>query len=299
MTCITWKNADITHLVTLVTVEQSMTAAGREAQICALYIPDDSRFASLNPACGDAVAITAGDHTLFTGFVERVEWDSQSMLLTMICFEASSLLAKNEVYRTFYGSPKEIATALCRICDLPIKDLWDKPGKRFIPPSCGRTLFSLLREAYGNDSVVESSDGALVVRQTGTEEYALHKDAIFSLESAHDCDKLVTGAAVISAQGKELASVTQDQWESRYGIRRRVFALVGSQSQAIGQAQSHLTAPAYTGTMILPGDPGIRCGALVKPEQGAYGLCDQYLIRRVVHKLEAGVFTTTIGMVRL
>ncbi len=299
MTCITWKDTDITHLVTLVTVEQSMAAAGREARICALYVPEDPRFTILNPACGDAVAITAEDHSLFTGFVERVEWDSQSMLLTMICFEVSSLLAKNEVYRTFYGTPKEIATALCQICDLPIKDLWDKPGKRFIPPSCGRTLFSLLREAYGDDCVVESSNGALVVRQTGTEQYPLQNETIFSLESAHSCEHVVTGAAVISAKGKELAVVRQPQWESLYGVRRRVYTLAGVQNQAFSQAQAQLTPPDYTGTMVLPGDPDIRCGSFAMPEQSAYGLCHRYLIRRVVHKLEAGVFTTTIGMVRL
>lgn len=298
MTRITWKTQDITHLVTLVTVEQSMVAAGREARIGAIYAPGDSRFSLLNPACGDAVAVTAGGTTLFSGTIERVEWDSQSMLLTMICFEPSSLLAKNEIYRAFSGTPKEIAAALCHACKLPIDSLWDKPGKLFIPPSCGRTMFSILREAYGEHCITESKDGALVVRPVGAESYDLHYGAVFSLTSAHSCENLVTGASVISAKGETLAAVTQPQWESDYGLRRRVYAQTGAQSQAAAQAQQHLIAPAFTGEMVLPGDPDIRCGAFVTPNQGMYGLGRQYMIQRVLHRLESGIFTTTIGMVK-
>ncbi len=299
MTRITWNAQDITQLVTLVTVEQSMAAAGREARLCAIYAPGDSRFSLLNPACGDAVAVEAEGTALFSGTIERVEWDSQSMLLTMICFESSSLLAKNEVYRAFSGTPKEIATALCRACGLPVGSLWDKPGRLFLPPACGRTLFSILREAYGEQCITESREGALVVRQAGTEQYDLHSGGVFSLQSAHSCEGVVTGASVISAKGSTLAAVTQPQWEAQYGLRRRVYTLTGAQSGAAAQARGHLTGPGYTGTMVLPGDPAIRCGALVNPDQGAYGLGRQSIIQRVAHRLEAGVFTTTIGMVSL
>lgn len=297
MNRITWKARDITQLVTLVTVDQSLTAAGREARITAIYAPDDSRFSLVNPACGDDVAVVLEGKTVFSGTVERVEWDSQSLLLTMICLEPSSLLAKNEIYRAFSGTAKEIAAVLCQACGLSPGSLWDKPGSLWIPPGCGRTLFSILRQAYEEQCVAESRDGKLVVRQVGAERYALRAGQVFSLESAHSCEGLLTGASVISAAGEALATAVQPAWEEAWGIRRRVYAQSGSQAQAAAQARGYLTGPAYTGQLVLPGDPDIPCGALVTTEQGEYGLGRTYLIRRVLHRLEKGVFTTTIGMV--
>lgn len=297
MTRVSWKERDITPLVTLVTVEQSLAAAGREARITAIYAPGDSRFSQVNPACGDPVEVVLEGDAVFSGRVERVEWDSQSLLLTMICLEASSLLAKNEIYRAFSGTAKEITVELCRACGLSPDSLWDKPGSLWIPPGCGRTLFSVLRQAYENRCVTESRGDKLVVRQAGEERYVLRTGQVFALESAHACDGLITGASVISAKGETLAEARQPEWEAAWGVRRRVYTQTGTQAQAAAQAREHLTAPAYTGQLVLPGDPKIRCGALVTPDKGEYGLGRTYLIRRVLHRLEQGVFTTTIGMV--
>lgn len=298
MTRVSWKGRDITDLVTLVTVEHHMDAAGREALVNALYAPGDSRFALLNPACGDAVTISAGNQTLFSGSIERLSWDTDSLTLTMVCQEPSALLAKNEVYRAFSGTAKEITAALCRICGLGVGQLWDKPGTLWVPPSCGRTLFSVLKEVYGPRCITESDGDALTVRQAGTRSYRLHCDEALALDSDHSCDGLVTGAAIISARGSTLASAVQPQWEETFGLRRRVYALSGSSSQAQEQAKACLTPPAYTGRLLLPGDPLLPCGALVTPDRGDYGLAGEYLIRWVLHRLEAGVFTTEVGMVR-
>lgn len=299
MTTILWNQQDISALVTSVTVDQNLTAAGREARITAIYAPADSRFSRLNPACGDAVAVTAENKALFSGKIERVEWDSDDLLLTMVCLEVSALLAKNEIYRTFSGTAKEIATALCQSCGLTPGQLWDKPGSLFIPPSCGRTLFSILRQAYDDQCVTESLGDALVVRPTGVQTYQLHTGAVFSLHAAQHCAEVVSGAEIISARGDTLASAEHSQWAAAYGPRRRVYALNGQQGQAQDQALACLSGPARTGQITLPGDPDIPCGALVIPEAGQYGLQGEYLIQRVLHRLEEGVFTTTIGMVNL
>ena len=295
MTRVIWKERDITHLVTLVQVEQTLTAAGREARIRAVCLPQSENLSLLNPACGDAVSVAVGAQTLFSGTVQRAEWDSQSGLLTMLCLEPSALLVCNEVYRAFSGTAKEIATALCHLCDLPVGQLWDKPGQCFIPPACGRSLHAILRQAYGQDCVVESQGGALVVQPTGTKTYALRGDGMLSLASAQSCEDVITAATVISATGEAIAAAHRPDWEALYGPRRKVYAQNGSLAEA--QAASRLLGPAHTAQLVLPGDPALACGHHVLPDADLYGLCRRYLIRRVLHQLEGGIFTTTIGMV--
>ena len=147
MSSVIWKGRDITGLVLSVTVEHDLAAAGREARVQALCAPQDGRFAPLNPTCGDAVTVTAAGAELFAGRVERVEWDSAGTRLELVCLEPSALLANNEVYRAFSGRPADIAAQLCRLCGLPVGSLWDKPGSVFLPPTCGKSLLALLREA--------------------------------------------------------------------------------------------------------------------------------------------------------
>lgn len=294
-----WKETDVSRLMTLVTVEQTLTGAGKEARLQGIYAPDRPAFALLNPLCGDPVTVEAKGVLLFSGSVERVEWDSEGLLLTLICFEPSALLAKNEAYRAFSGSPKEVAAQLCRLCGLPLHRGWDKPGRVFLPPARGYSLLQLLRQAYGNDCVLHWQPEGLTIAQAGKEAFLLPEDGILSLSAAHDCQRTVTGAAVISAKGKTLATAALPELETRLGPRRRVYALVGAQAQANAQAQSCLTAPDYTGTLLLDGHPEAKCGLRMEARLGAWGLQGTYLLHRVLHRLEGGIFTTTIGVMRL
>ena len=296
MTRVTWNAWDITELVLSVIVEQSAEAAGREARVQALYAPEDARFIHLNPACGDAVTVTAADAELFSGRVERVAWDSDGMHLELVCLEPSALLAKNEVYRAFSGSPKAIATELCRLCALPVGSLWDKPGNVFLPPTGARSLLALLREVYGGACITESRAGALVVRPVGERTWVPETMGVHALRAAHSCEGMVTGASVVSAQGKTLAAVTQTEWETMVGPRRKVYTLVGAQSGAAEQALEHLHGMARTGQFELPGNPDLRCGDIVQLSLGQYGLGGAYRITWVAHRLEAGTFTTTLGV---
>ncbi len=299
MSRVVWKDRDITGLVLSVTVEHTLEAAGREARVQALCAPRDGQFAPLNPTCGDPVTVTAAGAELFAGRVERVEWDSRGTKLELVCLEPSALLAKNEVYRAFSGSPMAIATQLCRLCHLPVGSLWDKQGSVFLPPTCGKSLLALLREAYGGDCVLESRGGALVVRPVGERTHLPGSGGVYSLRAAHSCENAVTGACVISAQGQTLAQVTRPEWEDVMGCRRKVYTLVGAQSGAEAQAAAHLSALAQTGQLELPGDPALRCGDHLQLELGRYGLGGTYRIRWVAHRLEAGVFTTTLGVIGL
>lgn len=291
-----WKDRDITGLVLSVVVEHAAETAGREARVQALYAPTDERFACLNPTCGDSVTVKAADAELFAGTVERVDWDSDGMHLELVCLEPSALLAKNEVYRAFSGTPKTIATELCRLCALPVGSLWDKPGTVFLPPTGARSLFSLLREAYGGDCITESHAGALVVRPMNERVWIPDNGGVRSLRAAHSCENAVTGAGVVSAQGKTLAAVTRPEWEAVFGPRRRVYHLVGAQSGAQAQALAHLAGMARTGQLELPGDAALRCGDTVRLDLGQYGLRGDYRIGWIAHRLEAGDFTTTLGV---
>ena len=54
-----WKETDVSRLMTLVTVEQTLTGAGKEARLQGIYAPDRPAFALLNPLCGDPVTVEA------------------------------------------------------------------------------------------------------------------------------------------------------------------------------------------------------------------------------------------------
>lgn len=298
MTQILWQSRDITGLVVSATVEQTLSAAGREAILTAVYAPGDSRFSLLNPACGDGVVIYQEGTVLFRGKVERVSWSSDSLAVTLICYDVSSLLAKNEFYRAFSGTPSQIAATLCTLCGLPIGSLWAKSGRFWIAPSCGRTAFSVLQEVYGNQCVTESQNGAVMIRQQGAALYTLRTEAPFSISAAHSCEALVTGASVISGAGKVKAAVYQAGLEAQYGRRRQVFSLNGSQRGAAEQARARLNSLSRTGQITIPGDTGVRCGARIQPDKGSFGLAGSYLIASVLHSIRAGSFTTTIGMVQ-
>lgn len=296
MSSVIWKGRDITGLVLSVTVEHDLAAAGREARVQALCAPQDGRFAPLNPTCGDAVTVTAAGAELFAGRVERVEWDSAGTRLELVCLEPSALLANNEVYRAFSGRPADIAAQLCRLCGLPVGSLWDKEGSVFLPPTCGKSLLALLREAYGGDCVIESRGEALVVRRPGAQTHIPGSGGVYSLRAAHSCENAVTGACVISPQGQTLAQAVQTEWEARIGPRRRAYVLEGAKSGAEGQALGHLAGVAQSGTLVLPGDPALRCGDDLQLALGQYGLGGTYRIRWVQHRLEAGTFFTTLGV---
>jgi hypothetical protein len=200
------------------------------------------------------------------------------------------------VYRAFSGRPADIAAQLCRLCGLPVGSLWDKPGSVFLPPTCGKSLLALLREAYGGDCVIESRGEALVVRRPGAQTHIPGSGGVYSLRAAHSCENAVTGACVISPQGQTLAQAVQPEWEARIGPRRRAYVLEGAKSGAEGQALGHLAGVAQSGTLVLPGDPALRCGGDLQLALGQYGLGGTYRIRWVQHRLEAGTFFTTLGV---
>lgn len=298
MTQILWNDRDVTDFTTNVTVEQNVSAAGREAVLSLIYAPEDSRFSLLNPACGESVTVVQMGETLFHGLIERAAWSSDGCAVTLICYDASSRLAKNSLYQAFSGTPAQIAARLCQLCGLVSGSLWNKAGLCWIPPACGRSAFSLLREAYGNECVVETRKDAVTVRPLGATQYVLRTDSLFSVSAANSCEGMITGVSVISGAGAVKASVRQTQLEAQYGQRRQAVSLSGSQSGAAAQARSRLTGLARSGQITIFGDPAVVCGARIQPDKGSFGLSGNYLITSVTHRIQAGIFTTTMGMVQ-
>lgn len=287
---------DITALVTEATIDRSISMAGAEARITAVYAPMDRFLPKINPACGGAVTVCADGETLFSGAVERVSYDAESLLLHMVCMERSSLLAKNEICGPLSGTAPEIARAVLLKVGLAEGTLWNQTGQVYLPPSCGRRCFSAIMAAYGGECFTEMQNGAVSVRKLNCRSYTLKTASLISLSSFSSIEALVTGAEVRGDDGAKLAEKYSQNLETSYGRRRRVFSLEGARSGAGGQAAAALSLPKRQAEAVIFGDPSGRIGAELHLDQGAYGAAGAYTVARIRHTLKEGLFLTTLGL---
>jgi len=236
--------------------------------------------------------------TLFDGYIERLSFSSDSLCITMLCFDRSSLLAKNEVYRAFYGTPAAIAAKVCGLVGLECGSLWHKSGSLYLPPSCGCTAFSVIRRAYGQQCVVETQNGRVVIFAPGQDSFTLRSAVLLQAEARHSTEDMVNRAVILGYKNRVEASAEHSGDIVSYGLRQRCYTLSGARAGASSQAADHLQRLQQQASVTLLGNTAARCGARVTMDSPAYGVSGEYLITAVTHRVSGGLFTTTLGMVK-
>lgn len=293
------KGYDITGMTVSCRVDRSISAAGAQASVTVIYSVTDIYMPRINPACGDDVVIKDGDSVIFDGIVERLEFSAGSLAVTMICFDKASLLAKNEIYATFSGSPGNIAAKVCGLLGLTAGQIWQKPGSVYIPAGCAASAYSIIRTAYDGKCVTMWNGGKLDILEPGARQAQIGSDALLEATARHSVEAMVNRAEIIGYKGRT-DGVAQSAGDiSAYGLRQRVYSLTGARSTAARQALSYIGGLGRQASVTVLGGQNIFCGDSVELGFAEYGINGKWIVSSSGLMVQGGVATTALGLTEL
>jgi len=290
------KGLDHTGLAISCRIERSLLAAGGEARVGFICAPRDRYLPKLNPACGDTVEIFWDETPLFSGTAEGAQFSSDGMCVTLTCFDAASMLAKNELYAAFSGTPEAIAGKVLAALGIKAGEIWAAGGGMFIPASCAQSGLSILQQAYGGRCAVAWNGGKVDILEPGAREIALSEQTLLSGTASVSVGQMVNRAVVIGYKGRKDGMAEHGGDIEAFGLRQRVFGLSGARNSTRNQAQSHLRGEARTAQAHLLGGMAAMCGDSLRLEWPEYGLEGRWLVTAVLHQVQAGVLETTLGL---
>lgn len=290
---------EITGLCTRVTVEKSMEAAGAECEILLVCAPMDSRLPRLDPACGQWVAVTEEQETLFSGRVERVSYEAAALRLSLLCYDPASLLVKNHCRGPYSGAPAHITRQLCRECGLEPGEIWQGDGQPVqLGKVCGRGVYRTICNLYDDRCVVDYRDSKVQVYPKGQSRAVLESGRLVGLTARNDVQEAVTQVRVYR-KGELAAEAVDQEGLRRLGLRSRDEYQSLQYETAQEQAQAGLQGVSRQARLVFTGRSPVKCGQIValdKPLMGVYG---DYLVTQVLWQQEKGLITTELGVTSL
>ena len=290
---------EITGLCTRVTVEKSLEAAGASCEVLLVCAPMDSRLPRLDPACGQWVAVTEEQETLFSGRIERVSYDAAALRLSLLCYDPASLLVKNHCRGPYSGTPAEITRQLCRECGLVPGEIWQGDGQPVqLGRVCGRGVYRTICNLYDDRCAVDYRNGRVQVYPKGQNRALLESGRLVSLTARNDSQEAVNRVRIYRKGDLDTEVVDQDSID-RLGLRSRDAYLSLQYEDARQQAQAELQGVSRQARLVFTGRNPVKCGQIValdKPLMGVYG---DYLVTQVLWQQEKGLITTELGVVSL
>lgn len=253
----------------------------------------DTYFLHLSLKVGDVVRLAEDDgEERFVGSIHEISRTPEKVTLT--AFDRGVYLARNEVYGVFAGTGEEICRQAMSKLDIPIGELDAKSDYQVIPALSGINVFTLLRQAAGEDREVTLENDALVVRKKKSMTYLLRSEHIREVSATADIRKMVNRCIVTDYKGRTVATAQNHADISAYGAFQSVLGKNGDSPSL--QAQNALTGRSMAAEVVLHGNAGYACGAYVRGQQPQWGLEGLYLITAVAHCWENGDFTTELTL---
>ena len=287
---------EITGLCIRVAVEKALEGAGAECEVRLACAPMDSRLPQLDPACGQWVAVTEADETLFSGRVEQVSYEAATLQLTMLCYDPAGLLAKNQCRGPYSGTPRQITEQLCRECGLEPGEIWEGSGQDVrLTAACGRNVYRTICSLYDNQCMVDYGQGTVRVYPIGQSRAVLSSGRLVGLTARNTAQETVNQVQIYR-KGQLEAQCTDEQAVARLGLRRRTEYQSLQYEDGESQARAGLKAVSWQARLVFTGRSSVKCGQIVsldKPLMGVYG---DYLVNEVIWVQEKGLITTELGV---
>lgn len=290
------KGINMTGLMTQCQVDRNLSAAGSQATLTAVCAPGDYYIPKINPELGEAVRIDWDGQPLFEGTVERVSFASDGLSVSLVCFDAASRLAKNELYGVFSGRPDAIATKVLGALALTPGQLWAPPERMFIPAGCAMSAHQIIRQAYGGRCALVCTGETVDILEPGARSVTLSSDALLAGTAVLSAEGVVNRAEIIGYKGRKDACGQNADSIAAFGLRQKVFSLQGARSTASRQAAGHLSGPSRQAEITLLGGSAVQCGDSLTLGWAEYGLGGTWQVSRVCHQIAAGVMTTRLSL---
>lgn len=287
---------EITGLCIRITIDKSVDAAGAETEIVLMCAPMDARLPRLDPACGQWVTVKDGEEELFSGRVERVSYHAATLSLTMLCFDPANLLAKNQCYGPYQGTPKVLTRRLLEECGLSAGSIWSGNGKRVqLGAMFNRNCFRAICSLYGDQCVLEYRDGKVHLYEKGVSRAVLESGRLVDLTSRNTAENAVTRVKVYSG-GRVIAESSDDDGIEQLGVRCRTEPVNFDYITARQQAREGLKGVSRQARLTVTGRSPVKCGQIVTPDKPLMGVYGDYLVTQVVWQCEKGMTTTELGV---
>lgn len=252
----------------------------------------DTYFLHISLAVGDVVRLTEDDGTeRFLGSIHALERTPEQVRIT--AFDRSVFLGCNEVWGVFAGSGAEICRQIAGQLDIPTGELEAEETYRVLSVPSGQRAFPLLRQAAGAGREIAVENGLLTVRRSRPITFLLLTEQIRKLSAAADIRNLVNCCVVVDRKGRTLAQAENTAQIAAWGRFRTVQSKNGD---PYAQARSALRGRFLAAEVLLDGNAGYVCGALVRGQQPQWGLDGLYRITAVCHRWEGGIFTTELTL---
>ena len=287
---------EITGRCTRVVLEKDRAAAGMEATIQAVCVPEDGRLPTLNPSCGESMEIWEGETLLFFGTVETIRYDAAALMLILQCFDPAARLARCQCYGPLEGTPAEIAAALCRECGLEPGSLAEGSGQiTRLGALCGRNAYRSIRQVYGEGYTVEYRAGKIFIEAVGESRAVLHGGRLLVLTAKNTAEDAVNRVQVCGGR-KILAEASDPAGLARQGLRQKTERPSSAYATLQEQAEDGLRGLKREARAVLEGLYAVRCGQRVtldRPMAGAFG---DYAVTAVRLCCDDGKKTTELEM---
>lgn len=253
----------------------------------------DTYALKLSPAVGDPVQLLDdGGNEIFLGAVYTLQRTPE--LVSLTAYDRGIYLTGNELHGVFAGTGKQVVQQVAQKLSLSVGTLDLPEGRHHITALAGRSAFSILRQAAGEEREISLRDGVLTVTRPAGTPASLAPERILSVSAHADVTPMINRSVVISRNGQTLAAAQDAAAIQRYGQFQAVWQKAGDSPAQL--AQSKLKTKVMSAEIVTEGDLSLACGCRVRAAAPNWGLNGIYAVTAANHRWEDGLFTTELSL---
>ena len=294
---------DITQLIRDITWQGNISKVPREwGATLALDKRDPASLPDLAEGC--QITMLVDGKAIYTGPLQSVTTDSQSVLGDITSMDRGWYLAQNEGWYRFDGTPAEqIASKVCGDFGIPVGKL-AATGSKIKRKFPGVTLLQIIGSAYtmgGVDSVRRylmrfSGDGTLDVVEK-PETASLEIKITQAVTITWDISKLQNTVKIVTDTGAEVTVVSDAESVRQNGTLQHIIQQSsGQDSQAEAEAWIKDHGLQQTLTVEVPGDVRLITGEAVLLRDTGSGVSGLFWIDSDTHTWRNGLHKTKLKL---
>lgn len=194
-----------------------------------LHVPLNKDFPTYKAATGDRVVWSEDGKVLFQGYIEKINYDTETGQIQLHCVDFMNNLMKSKVIDRFTGTLKEIANKICSAFDIINKINIENSIIHNIMSTGEMTYFDILNTAL---KTIEKHynfymDGNAIKVETNKISQGLFKigENIRASNFEQDASEIITRVLIIDNKGKVLQTIDHPnpEFRKRYGLFQTTY----------------------------------------------------------------------------
>lgn len=282
---------DVTQLVSTVKWSGDKASIARKLEVSMLH---SEREGWPVPEIGSVMTLTDKEGTLFTGYVVQRSLNSESSVLSIVCYDRGIYLKNNDgTYKFRKTSPESICNTVCAERGIPVVEmastgvLLDRKFSAVALDKIIATAYTLASEQTGERYCIRMMPDGLQVKLKEQSQSSLNlrpKSNLIEASTTESIINMVNSVAIHDEQGTLLQTVADSAAVDLYGqMQRHITQRSGEDAVAEARAMLEDGALEQAVTVDVLGDRRLITGETVVVTEENTGLQGVFWIDADVH----------------